>query len=169
MLSWSQSSPSTPHFAVTSLTCLSYRINIFGFPGAPGIQQNAGLLDQRMALEWLRDNIAAFGGDSERITVFGQSAGSVSVAYLAYAYPEDPIAAGYIMESGTPHSWTPLTPDLAAQHWYNASSTLGCGSSGDVLSCMQAQKWVLSPPFFPIVHIVLGAMRHDSLPKFAPS
>ena len=93
-----------------------------------------------MALEWLRDNIAGFGGDKERITVFGQSAGSVSVAYLAYAYPEDPIMAASIMESGTPHSWTPLTPDLAAQHWYDASSTLGCGSSGDVLSCMQAQN-----------------------------
>jgi hypothetical protein len=91
-----------------------------------------------MALEWVRDNIAAFGGDCERITVFGQSAGSVSIAYLAYAYPNDPIVAGYIMESGTPHSWTPLTLDLGAQHWYNVSSTLGCGTSGDVLSCMQA-------------------------------
>jgi carboxylesterase type B len=115
-------------------------LNIFGFPGAPGIQQNAGLLDQRLALEWVRDNIGAFGGDCERITVFGQSAGSVSVAYLAYAYPNDPIVAGYIMESGTPHSWTPLTPSLAAQHWYNASSLLGCGTSGDVLSCMQSKN-----------------------------
>ena len=43
------------------LTDLSYRLNIFGFPGAPGIQQNVGLLDQRIALEWVRDNIAAFG------------------------------------------------------------------------------------------------------------
>jgi len=118
----------------------SYRLNILGFPGAPGIQQNVGLLDQRMALEWVRDNIAAFGGDCSRITAFGQSAGSVSIAYQAYAYPTDPIVAGYIMESGTPHSWTPLTPALAAQHWYNASSTLGCGTSGDVLSCMQSKN-----------------------------
>jgi len=59
---------------------------------------------------------------------------------MAYAYPNDPIVTGYIMESGTPHSWTPLTPSLAAQHWYNASSTLGCGTSGDVLSCMQSKN-----------------------------
>lgn len=118
----------------------SYRLNIFGFPGAPGIQQNVGLLDQRMALEWLRDNIAAFGGDCNRITVFGQSAGSVSVGYLAYSYPDEPIVAGYIMESGTPHSWTPLSPTLAAQHWYNVSSALGCGTTGDVLSCMQPKN-----------------------------
>jgi carboxylesterase type B len=91
-------------------------------------------------LEWLRDNIGAFGGDHNRITVFGQSAGSVSVAYLAYTYPNDPIVAGYIMESGTPHSWAPLTASLAAQHWYNASSLLGCGASGDVLSCMQSKN-----------------------------
>jgi carboxylesterase type B len=122
------------------LTSLSYRLNIFGFPGAPGIQQNVGLLDQRLALEWIRDNIAAFGGDCERITVFGQSAGSVSVAYLAYAYPTDPIVAGFIMESGTAYSWTPLTPALGAQHWYNVSSTLGCGISGGVLSCMQSKN-----------------------------
>jgi len=88
----------------------------------------------------LRDNIAAFGGDCHRITVFGQSAGSVSVAYLAYTYPDDPIVAGYIMESGTPHSWTPLTPEIAATHWYNASGTLGCGTTGDVLSCMQSKN-----------------------------
>lgn len=118
----------------------SYRLNVFGFPGAPGIQQNAGLLDQRIALEWLRDNIGAFGGDCDRITVFGQSAGSVSVAYLAYTYPKDPIVAGYIMESGTPHSWEPLSPDLAATHWYNASGTLRCGTTGDVLSCMQSKN-----------------------------
>src|SRR6266536_6669964 len=40
----------------------SYRLNIFGFPGAPNTTQNLGLLDQRLAVEWVRDNVAAFGG-----------------------------------------------------------------------------------------------------------
>ena len=44
-----------------SAECASYRINIFGFPRAPGLP-NAGFLDQRLAIEWLRENIAGFGG-----------------------------------------------------------------------------------------------------------
>ena len=51
----------------------NYRLNIFGFPGAPNLEQNAGLLDQRMAIEWVQQNIAAFGGDPSRIVIFGQS------------------------------------------------------------------------------------------------
>lgn len=45
---------------------LNYRLNIFGFPNAAGLDdQNLGILDQRLALEWVRDNIGAFGGDGE--------------------------------------------------------------------------------------------------------
>ena len=48
------------------ITNVSYRLNIFGFPNAAGLDdQNLGVLDQRMALEWVRDNIEAFGGDRE--------------------------------------------------------------------------------------------------------
>ena len=53
---------------------ISYRLGIFGFPGLPSddsIEQNPGLFDQRAAVEWVRDNIAAFGGDPKRITIFG--------------------------------------------------------------------------------------------------
>jgi len=47
--------------------CRSYRVGVFGFPAAPALpDQNLGLLDQRFAIEWLRDNIAKFGGDPKR-------------------------------------------------------------------------------------------------------
>lgn len=58
---------------------VNYRLGIFGFPGSPASDTNLGLLDQRLALEWTRDNIARFGGDPSRITLFGQSAGGASV------------------------------------------------------------------------------------------
>jgi cholinesterase len=55
------------------LVSMNYRTNVFGFPGLPGADaaQNPGLMDQRLAIEWVRDNIEAFGGDKERITIFG--------------------------------------------------------------------------------------------------
>ncbi|MFI6096029.1 carboxylesterase/lipase family protein [Lentzea sp. NPDC051213] len=60
----------------------NYRVGIEGFALVPGAPPNRGLLDQVAALEWVRDNIAAFGGDPGRVTIFGQSAGAGSVAAL---------------------------------------------------------------------------------------
>lgn len=120
---------------------LNYRISIFGFPGAPNETQNLGLLDQRLAVEWVRDNIQAFEGDPSKIVIFGQSAGSVAVDYWSYAYRDDPIVSGLISHSGNAFSF-PINPrDLAQQHWYNVSSSLGCGDAGDVMACMRRQNF----------------------------
>jgi len=120
-------------------------VNIFGFSGAPGAVQNVGLLDQRQAVEWVRDNIAGFNGDPYRITIFGQSAGGVSVDYYSYAWTEDPIVHGLISHSGTALSLTPNSPDLSASYFYNVSGTLGCGGPADnaetVLECMRSQDF----------------------------
>ncbi|XP_023313107.1 carboxylesterase 1D-like [Anoplophora glabripennis] len=66
------------------IVTFNYRVGVFGFlstedSASPG---NYGLKDQILALQWVKDNIGHFGGNSESITVFGQSAGSASVAYL---------------------------------------------------------------------------------------
>src|SRR6202034_1171506 len=70
------------------LVTLNYRLHAFGFlyldelfAGAAGTR-NLGLLDQVAALEWVRDNIAAFGGDPDNVTIFGESAGAMSVTTL---------------------------------------------------------------------------------------
>src|SRR6266700_2650627 len=60
----------------------NYRVGIEGFAHIEGAPPNRGLLDQVAALEWVRDNIRAFGGDPDRVAVFGQSAGGGSVAAL---------------------------------------------------------------------------------------
>ncbi|KAH6656600.1 acetylcholinesterase [Truncatella angustata] len=102
--SWVERSQS--HIVVT----INYRVNIFGFPNARGLadgHQNLGILDQRAALEWVRDNIAAFGGDPNRITQWGRSAGSISADIHAYAFHEDPIAQAYFLQSGTVFSSSP--------------------------------------------------------------
>jgi cholinesterase len=124
----------------------SYRLTILGFPGNPGGTQNLGLLDQRLAVEWVRDNIKNFGGDPSRMTIFGQSAGGASVDYYSYAWASDSIAAGFIAESGTVFSWgLPNSQANAATAWYNVTTTLGCGDSSSdstaVLSCMRSKDY----------------------------
>ncbi len=61
---------------------LNYRVGVEGFAHIDGAPANRGLLDQVAALEWVRDNITAFGGDPEQVTVVGESAGAGSVASL---------------------------------------------------------------------------------------
>lgn len=119
---------------------LNYRLSIFGFPGAPDGTQNLGLLDQRLAVEWVRDNIQGFGGDPNKIVLFGQSSGSVAVDYWSYAYRNDPIASGLISHSANAFSFPINSQELAGRNWYNVSSSLGCGGSGDVMPCMRRQN-----------------------------
>ncbi|KAF2193199.1 para-nitrobenzyl esterase [Zopfia rhizophila CBS 207.26] len=120
---------------------INYRVNIFGFPNAAGLnesEQNLGLLDQRLGLEWIRSNIANFGGDPSRISLWGQSAGAMSVDYYNFAYPEDPIVSGLIMDSGS--AFLALgTVDPEHKNFSFVAGHFGCGnlSTQAELDCMR--------------------------------
>jgi cholinesterase len=98
-----------------------------------------------MAVEWVRDNIEAFGGDASRITLFGQSAGGASVDYYTYAWTSDPIASSFIEESGTAIGLGQMTAAESAASWFNSSSKLGCGDASSdatsVLACMRTKNY----------------------------
>lgn len=87
---------------------VAYRLNVFGFLAHPwlsdeapdGPQGNWGLLDQRAALCWLKDNAAAFGGDPDRLTIGGQSAGAGAVLAQITSPMSRDMLAGAIMQSG---------------------------------------------------------------------
>jgi para-nitrobenzyl esterase len=64
------------------LVSINYRLGVDGFALLPDAPANRGLLDQIAALEWVRDNISAFGGDPKNVTIFGESAGGMSVTTL---------------------------------------------------------------------------------------
>ncbi|KAL4815008.1 Alpha/Beta hydrolase protein [Aspergillus spinulosporus] len=116
----------------------NYRLNVFGYPNAPGLdlaEQNPGLLDQRLAVQWVRQNIANFGGDPDRILLFGQSAGGASVDAYAYAYPEDPLVSGFVLQSGTVSLFN--NADTAHANWNRLSTAVGCGAGDGSLACMR--------------------------------
>ena len=70
---------------------LNYRLGALGFLAVPelGLTGNYGILDQRLALRWVAENIAAFGGDPRKVTLFGQSAGAMSVGLHLFSIPEN--------------------------------------------------------------------------------
>lgn len=144
------------------MTCFSYRLGILGFSGSPGIQQNAALLDHRSVVEWVRDNIAGFGGDPSRIVIFGQSAGGSAVDYYSFAWEKDPIVSGLISHSGTSLSFNPNTVEYAQRIWYNVSQAIGCGGPTDdapaVLVCVRAAN---------VTTVMAAAAKVPALPTIA--
>lgn len=123
------------------IVTINHRLNVFGFPGAPGETQNLGLRDQRVAVEWLRDNIAGFGGNPSKITLVGQSSGGVSVDYWAYAYPKDPIVHGIIAQSGNTFSFPSNTKIVQEANWNTVVTAVSCSAVLDTMDCMRKADW----------------------------
>lgn len=116
------------------MVAINYRLGPFGFCSHPdltdenGICGNYGLFDQTAAIQWIRDNISAFGGDPDKITLMGQSAGAMSVdIHLSNPLIKSCIS-GAIMLSGSGLQrflLKPLTPDKTVSFWNNVMKNAG--------------------------------------------
>ena len=123
---------------------MNYRLGQLGFLAHPALAAestdhasgNYGFLDQVAALRWVHDNIAAFGGDPTNVTIFGESAGGMSVC----GHLVSPLSAGLfaqaIMESGPCGSPMQTSAEAEAQG-VRFATLLGC-TTGDVPACMRA-------------------------------
>jgi para-nitrobenzyl esterase len=147
------------------LVSFNYRVGPLGFMAHPALTDesahdasgNYGLLDQVAALEWVQHNIAAFGGDPSRVTIFGQSAGAMSVALLL----QSPLAEGLfdraiiqsgpgVLSSQARGTGTPLTAAEEAGERYG--ETLGASTLAD-LRALPAERFTepVNERFGPIV------------------
>ena len=128
------------------LVTINYRLGPFGFLAHPALTAesphaasgNYGLLDKLAALEWVRDNIAAFGGDPGNVTIFGQSAGSWSVCYLMAS----PLAAG-LFHKAIGHSggcFRGGRPDLSGAHEAGLAAAAELGVEGDGAEALTALR-----------------------------
>jgi carboxylesterase type B len=162
------------------LVTLDYRLGADGFAyfGDPGTVPNLALLDQVMALRWVRENITAFGGGPDRITVFGQSAGAMSIGALL-AMPD---AAGLfrraILQSGAAHhSITRATAGLITRR---LAGLLGIGPSPAAFAGVPPEKLLAAqqqlrteisldpdPWFYRIPALRLAEARHRHHPGTA--
>jgi carboxylesterase type B len=131
------------------LVAVNYRLGAFGFLGGKEVladgAANLGLLDQRMGLEWVADNIAAFGGDPDAVTIWGESAGSISVFdQLALfdgknTYKGRPLFRGAIMDSGSITPTEPVNGVKAQGIFDTVVEAAGCASAADSakLECLR--------------------------------
>lgn len=132
---------------------INYRLGALGFlahtdfvdqdPWHPGAG-NYGLMDQQAALDWVRANIAGFGGDAARITLFGESAGGVSVcSQLASPLAAGKFAAAIMQSGGCPvfpaleTARGPLPP--ATDQGQRFAAAIGCAAAPDVAACLRSQ------------------------------
>ena len=131
---------------------INYRLGALGNLALPELRDedpmgavgNMGLLDQIAALEWVRDNAAAFGGDPDNITVFGESAGGISTCALIGAPVADELFHKAIIQSGNCALFTqaegeggPIGGPSAMEYGERLAQEVGCPAGPERLSCLR--------------------------------
>jgi para-nitrobenzyl esterase len=140
---------------------VNYRLGALGYLHLPGISPgNLGTMDQLAALRWVRDHIAGFGGDPDRVTVGGQSAGAASIGRMIADPAARALFRGAILQSGG-FGRAPLSRDDAAQigrayvHLLDAdpreASVADLIAAQGALARARARFAETTPPFMPLV------------------
>jgi carboxylesterase type B len=149
---------------------VNYRVAGFGFmPGKEILKDgsaNLGLLDQRMGLEWVADNIASFGGDPEKVTIWGESAGAISVFDQMALYGGDaeykgkPLFRGAIMNSGSIAPASPVDGAKGQAIYDMVVRKAGCANAMDTLQCLRELDY---ETFLQASNSVPGILSYNSV------
>ena len=114
---------------------INYRLGPMGFVCLPELQEesghtgNYGLFDQLTAIEWVKNNISAFGGDKDKITIMGQSAGAMSVQHLCHCDKAKGLFRSAVMSSGVGMgSFMVGTPEKRNDFWKEVMTKCGCST-----------------------------------------
>lgn len=142
---------------------VNYRLGALGMFAHPALDgedhvvANYGLLDQQQSLRWVRDNIAAFGGDPGNVTVFGESAGAIAI----YAHIASPLGAGLfqkaIIQSGAPADETLAAAEEQGKALAQKVGCTDAASAADCLRAVPADKLVAAQAT-PIAIIIDGKL-----------
>jgi len=121
---------------------MNYRVAAWGFLGGKEVKEagvaNLGLEDQRLALKWIQKYISHFGGDSSKVTIWGQSAGSASVSMqmLTNGGNTEGLFRAAFMQSGGP---LPVGDTTEFQPFYDMLvNATGCSGAQDTLACLRS-------------------------------
>ena len=129
----------------------NYRLGVFGFL-AQGGSYNFGFADQLLALQWVQDNIAGFGGNPKNVTLFGESAGAMSVGLHALSSPKSSgLFQAAIMESnpfGLPYKST-TQADTLSQSFCGTSGSSLCTAKTSTCDLIEAQSTFKTIPTLP--------------------
>ncbi|XP_070551778.1 carboxylesterase 1D-like [Ptychodera flava] len=126
------------------LVAINYRLGPFGFlsTGDEHATGNYGFLDQVLALQWVQDNIAAFGGDASKVTICGESAGAMSSEHLVLSPLTDGLFHRAILQSGTASTPGYFNTDVAWQNKiaHGFGKLVGCEkeTSEELVECLRS-------------------------------
>ncbi|XP_056431551.1 acetylcholinesterase [Gadus chalcogrammus] len=168
------------HSETVIVVSMNYRIGAFGFLALHGSSEapgNVGLLDQRMALQWVQDNIHLFGGNPKQVTIFGESAGGASVGFHLLSPDSRATFTRAILQSGVPNCpWASVSASEARRRALLLAKLVGCsgGNDTELVDCLRNkppqelidQEWQVLPWSalfrFSFVPVVDGVVLPDA-------